>query len=267
MPSLSDILSGLKSGAQTGWKEYAKPGLQWGARSLADLAPAAGTIGGGAYFGPPGAAIGGTLGKGLQSILNKLGGVGWSGTEGQEGAINVPTGQIPEAVAQSALLQQMSTPYQGQFAPIEAEARRRFQEETMPGLQTQFAGGQRSSAFAQAMGGAGAGLESQLAAQKEQFGMQERNIEQARQQALASYLSGQQQIGLGAQELGQRQREMGQRGMLGAGGLGQQAGLLQMQRGLAPVYYQQGASGALPNIMQGLEQGAKAAAYVAPLFI
>jgi hypothetical protein len=59
---------------------------------------------------------------------------------------------------------------------IEDLARKRFQEETIPGIAERFtsmgAGGQRSSAFQGALGRAGSDLESQLAALKQQGGMQ-----------------------------------------------------------------------------------------------
>jgi hypothetical protein len=61
---------------------------------------------------------------------------------------------------------------------IEGRARQQFQTQTMPSIAERFtsmggAGGQRSSAFAPAAMGAGADLESQLAALRSQLGMQQ----------------------------------------------------------------------------------------------
>jgi len=59
---------------------------------------------------------------------------------------------------------------------IEGLARKRFQEETIPSLAERFTamgGGQRSSAFQSSLGRAGSDLESQLAALRQQGGMQQ----------------------------------------------------------------------------------------------
>lgn len=64
------------------------------------------------------------------------------------------------------------------FAPIEAQARRGFSQQTIPGIAERFTGmggGQRSSAFAGALGGAGADLDTNLAALKSQYGLQQQN--------------------------------------------------------------------------------------------
>lgn len=60
------------------------------------------------------------------------------------------------------------------FAPIAQQAREQFAQQTVPSLAERFTalGGQRSSAFPQALGQAGSQLESNLAAQGAQFGMQ-----------------------------------------------------------------------------------------------
>jgi len=56
------------------------------------------------------------------------------------------------------------------FEPIANQARQNFAQKTIPSLAERFtsAGGQRSSAFGQQLGGAGAQLESDLAAQQSQ---------------------------------------------------------------------------------------------------
>ena len=63
------------------------------------------------------------------------------------------------------------------FAPIAQNARNQFAQSTVPTLAERFTalGGQRSSAFPQALGQAGANLESSLAGQQSQFGLQDRS--------------------------------------------------------------------------------------------
>lgn len=63
------------------------------------------------------------------------------------------------------------------FQPIADQARAQFKEQTIPTIAERFTGlgAQRSSAFQEALGGAGAGLERDLAAQQGQFGLQRQN--------------------------------------------------------------------------------------------
>lgn len=83
--------------------------------------------------------------------------------------------------ALSQLLSQAMGGLQGNkfdFAPIEAQARQGFQQNTVPGIAEMFSGmgtggGQRSSAFAHSLGQAGAGLETNLASMKSQYGQQQ----------------------------------------------------------------------------------------------
>jgi hypothetical protein len=95
----------------------------------------------------------------------------------------VPT-QTPQAMQ---LLQQLlssgaqgiQNPYQG-FEPIAQQAQRQFETQTVPGLAERFTalgsgGSQNSSAFQGALGSAGAGLSTDLAALKSQYGLQNRN--------------------------------------------------------------------------------------------
>lgn len=67
------------------------------------------------------------------------------------------------------------------FAPIAQQAQRNFQTQTVPGLAERFTslgGGQLGSpAFAQMLGQAGAGLQSDLAAQEQNFNMQQEEIQ------------------------------------------------------------------------------------------
>ena len=70
--------------------------------------------------------------------------------------------------------------HQFDFAPIEAKARQGFQQQTVPSIAERFSnmgsgGGQRSSAFAGALGQAGAGLDTNLAAMRSDYGMQQQN--------------------------------------------------------------------------------------------
>lgn len=82
----------------------------------------------------------------------------------------------------------LSNPTQG-FDPIAANASRNFNTRIVPSLAERFTaqgGGQRSSAFQAAAGQAGSDLESQLGAQKAQYGLQQQN------QALQQLQAGQQ---------------------------------------------------------------------------
>lgn len=69
--------------------------------------------------------------------------------------------------------QMMGNPYEG-FEPMAQEARTNFSQQTVPGLAERFTsmGGQRSSAFPQQLGVAGANLNQGLASMKSQYGMQ-----------------------------------------------------------------------------------------------
>lgn len=62
---------------------------------------------------------------------------------------------------------------QPDFAPIEAQARKGFSENTIPSIAERFSslGAQGSSAFGQQLGAAGAGLETDLAALRSQYNM------------------------------------------------------------------------------------------------
>lgn len=64
------------------------------------------------------------------------------------------------------------------FGPIEAQARKGFQEQTLPSILERFnaLGGERSSAFPQILGSAAQGLESDIAAQKSQYGLAQNEL-------------------------------------------------------------------------------------------
>jgi len=133
-------------------------------------------------------------------------------------------------------LQGLQNPYEG-FAPIANQAREQFQSSTVPSLAERFTAlgnSQRSSSFQRALGQAGAGLESNLAALQSQYGQ--------RQQGLLQNLLGlalqpnfdtiyqQQQPGFLQSALGGLSGGLGQYGamqglgMLGGGGMGNLGG-------------------------------------------
>lgn len=94
------------------------------------------------------------------------------------------------------LMQQLSQgpqDFQQGFEPFENLARQNFEQRTVPSLAERFtsmgSGGQRSSAFQAALGQAGSGLESNLAALRSQYGL-------ARQGQQQSQLANLLQLGL-----------------------------------------------------------------------
>lgn len=101
--------------------------------------------------------------------------------------------QVPRFTPQqqttlNAILKQalsgLQAPLGAGFAPIAQQARTQFAQQTVPTIAERFTamggqGGQRSSAFPQLLGQAGAGLEQGLAAQQAQFGLQERQLLQS----------------------------------------------------------------------------------------
>ena len=140
----------------------------------------------GSQFGPWGAGLGGLLGllggfggaRGKpgkmqeiptvtpeqKQLLNQL--IGMLGGEGQLGVgMEESLSQLRELMDPSSeAMQRFADPYM-----------RQFEQETVPGIAQRFAGAGAeggalsSSAFGQALGGAGAGLQSQLAALKSQL--------------------------------------------------------------------------------------------------
>lgn len=64
------------------------------------------------------------------------------------------------------------------FAPIEQQARENFSQQTIPSIAERFTsmGAQKSNAFNQALSGAGAGLETNLAALKSAHGMNQQQL-------------------------------------------------------------------------------------------
>jgi hypothetical protein len=79
---------------------------------------------------------------------------------GKLGMQGIQSGQMPGGIS---------------FDPIAQQAQTQFNQQTIPSLAERFTslgGGQRSSAFQGALGGAGAGLQENLAAMKSQYMMQ-----------------------------------------------------------------------------------------------
>lgn len=142
----------------------------------------------GAAIGSIGGPVGTGIGAGVGGLAGLLGGL-LSGDASPEQIRQFEQFTPEQQQALGTILQQalgqLQDPQAG-FQPIAAEARRGFQEQTIPSIAERFtgmgAGGQRSSAFAGELGQAGAGLESQLAALGSQFGQ--------RQQELAQQLAG-----------------------------------------------------------------------------
>jgi len=108
----------------------------------------------------------------------------WGGSPAGVETFNQYTPEQQAAMA-TALQQALSGLGKNQFdfGPIEDQARRGFAEKTIPGIAERFSslGAQKSSAFGQQLGAAGAGLESDLAAMKQNYGLQQ-------QQALQNLL-------------------------------------------------------------------------------
>lgn len=68
--------------------------------------------------------------------------------------------------------------FQPNFGDIESAARKGFSEQTIPGIAERFTkmGAQKSNAFGQQLGAAGADLESNLGLMRQQFGNENRNF-------------------------------------------------------------------------------------------
>jgi Sec-independent protein translocase protein TatA len=119
----------------------------------------------------------------------------------------------------------MQNPYQG-FEPIQNEAMRQFNTQTVPGIAEQFTamgGGQRSSNFGKSLGQAGAGLQSMLAAQRAQYGQNQQDF-------------GLRQAGLGQTQKYSMEYEPGQEGLLAKGGkLALEAGMHYATGGLTGI--------------------------------
>ena len=97
-------------------------------------------------------------------------------------AIRMPQFTQDQAGALNQMVQQglsgMQNLPQANFGPIAEQYKTQFQQQTIPSIMERFtsmgAGGQRSSAFEQALGSAGAGLNQNLAGMEQGFNMQNR---------------------------------------------------------------------------------------------
>lgn len=123
------------------------------------------------------------------------------------------------------LLQQQSSQNKFDFGPIAEQAKTQFQQETVPTIAERFTsmgGGRLSSpSFAQQLGSAGAGLNQNLAAMEQQFGLQNRSLDQQdKGMQLQTLLS---LLGIGLQPRTQQYYRPGQPGLFGnfLGGVGQ----------------------------------------------
>ena len=117
---------------------------------------------------------GGALAGGLSSLFKK--------SPRQQNVSKLSPQQLGlQSQAGNLAMQGLQNPYEG-FEPIEQRARNQFQTSTIPSLAERFtamgSGGNRSSAFQGAIGQAGAGLESNLAALRSQYGLQNRGLSQ-----------------------------------------------------------------------------------------
>lgn len=115
---------------------------------------------------------GGALAGGISSLLSKK-------PRAQNISRLTPEQLGWQQQAGQQAIQGLQNPYEG-FAPIANQAREQFQSSTVPSLAERFSamgtGGQRSSAFQSALGQAGSGLESNLAALQSQYGLQNRSL-------------------------------------------------------------------------------------------
>lgn len=178
--------------------------LNWGGAGMGALSGA----GTGSTIGSLGGPMGTGIGAGVGGIVGLLSGL-FSGnqSQGSAGQMQPQSGNSgeggllwgsPEQFGQqssyspanqqqfdqliSQLLQGFSNNNNFDFSPIEQQARSNFAEQTVPGIAERFTsmggGGGRSSAFANQLGAAGAGLERDLAAQKQGFNMQQQGLNQ-----------------------------------------------------------------------------------------
>lgn len=142
-----------------------------------------------------------------QGVQDALGGAG-NAMGGLYNAVFNPEEEMtPERQAQQAYLQRIQQPFQLGTAQRQQQMMNNFNQNILPGIRNQFAGagvGQRSSAFGQQLGSAGADLQSMLGALGEQNALQEEQMNQGRGNQLAGFLGGQQNLAMQAQEMGQR---------------------------------------------------------------
>lgn len=114
----------------------------------------------------------------FQQPLGKKGNF-FTGRDAQLASVNRYTPQAQGALSQliSGATQGMANPYEG-FQPVEDYARRQFQTQTLPSISERFAGlgsnALSSGAFATQLGQAASDFDLGLAAQRSQYGLQNR---------------------------------------------------------------------------------------------
>lgn len=100
-------------------------------------------------------------------------------TAEQQGLLGGIGNRLQGSLGNLSLPGQQNSQYS--FNPIAQNAQRNFQTQTVPGLAERFtslgAGQLGSPAFGNILGQAGAGLQSDLASQEQQFGMQQENMQ------------------------------------------------------------------------------------------
>lgn len=194
----------------------------------------------GSAFGP----IGGLIGSGAGNLLGNWFGGGDSSSNGFQNKFSQASQDAQMNLLKS--LQQPSMFQRESFDPIRNLYQQQFQQQTVPEIANRFTSGSGidSSAFQQALGGAGAGLNAQLAALEsqhnqgqQQAGFQQQGLDQNRMSQLMNLIQGQQ----GMEQQGNRDwwnNALGTGNLLartGLGYLGQQS-----QNQLAGLQGQQG---------------------------
>lgn len=147
----------------------------------------------------------------------------------------------PQNALQNQLISQVSGSLANQgknrfdFGPVAAEARNRFNTETIPSIAERFTamgsgGSQRGSAFQGALGSAGAGLERGLASLQSQYGLQQQALDNNQLSAL---------LGMAFQSPHENIYQEGQGGFLhglsGGAGYGAGQSIPDILQGLAPI--------------------------------
>jgi len=223
---------------------------------LGGLAPIAGGVLGTAFGGP----LGGFLGSAGGNLLGN-----WFNSDNQSSQQSQQNmGQNPAMYdqlqsAQSNLLSQLQQ--RPQFQPVDINpylqgARQEFNQQIVPGIAERFSsmgqGGQRSSAFRNALGQAGSGLAQKLAElqtghardQQSQM-MQHRGQNMQQQGLLGNFLNQQNQLGQQNNQFNQQQNNtapywlnplisgVGALGNLWSGNQNRQQNALQQQTGIA----------------------------------
>lgn len=190
---------------------------------------------------PIGLMAGSALAGGLGSLLSKKG-------RFDQKSLLTPQQQQAQQQSLGLALQGLQNPYAG-FAPIEQNARNQFQTQTIPSIAERFTalGGQRSSGFQNALQQGAVGLESNLAALKSNYGLQNQSLMQnllgLGMRPSFEYAYRQPEPGFLGGALGGLSQGLGSLGTLG---LGQSLGMYGAQQGF----------GGLGSMLPGLQASA-----------